>query len=86
MTEIHNYLLQEMELINKKNLHFQQDGSSAHNYSDIYQIVSTIVIHQWIESHGLIQWPPISSDLYPVDYFCEVKTRFTGKGTETMEL
>ena len=69
MTEILNNFLDELDLISRQNLHFQQDGAPAHNYRGTYQLLNTIFNNQWIGTNGPIQWPPRSPDLNPLDYF-----------------
>ena len=69
MTEIMNNFLDELDLISRQNLHFQQDGAPAHNYGGTYQLLNTLFNDQWIGTNGPIHWPPRSPDLTPLDFF-----------------
>lgn len=52
MTEILNNSLDELDLISRQTLHFQQD---VHNYSGTYQLLRTIFNHHWIGTRGPFQ-------------------------------
>lgn len=69
MSEILNNFLDELDLISRQNLHYQQDGAPAHNYRGTYQLLSTFFNAQWIGTNGPIQWPPRSPDMTPLDFF-----------------
>lgn len=60
MVEIHNKSLDELHLISRPNMHFQQDSLPFHNCKGTNQL-STILNHEWIRTHGTIQWPPMSA-------------------------
>ncbi|CAH2011084.1 unnamed protein product [Acanthoscelides obtectus] len=69
MSEILTNFLDELDLISRHHLHFQQDGAPAHNSRGTYHFLSTTFNDQWIGINGPIQWPPRSPDLNPLDYF-----------------
>ncbi|CAH2000696.1 unnamed protein product [Acanthoscelides obtectus] len=69
MPEILTNILDELDLISRHHLHFQQDGAPAHNSRGTYHFLSTTFNDQWIGTNGPIQWPPRSPDLDPLDYF-----------------
>ncbi|CAH1975825.1 unnamed protein product [Acanthoscelides obtectus] len=69
MSEILTNFLDELDLISRHHLHFQQDGVPAHNSRGTYHFLSTTFNDQWIGTNGPIQWPPRSPDLNPLDYF-----------------
>ncbi|CAH1966861.1 unnamed protein product [Acanthoscelides obtectus] len=69
MSEILTNFLDELDLISRHHLHFQQDGAPAHNSRGTYHFLSTTFNDQWIGTNGPIQWPPRSPDLNPLDYF-----------------
>ncbi|CAH2002658.1 unnamed protein product [Acanthoscelides obtectus] len=69
MSEILTNFLDELDLISRHHLHFQQDGAPAHNSRGTYHFLSTTFNDQWIGTNGPIPWPPRSPDLNPLDYF-----------------
>ncbi|RYA74177.1 hypothetical protein DD595_24615 [Enterobacter cloacae complex sp. 4DZ3-17B2] len=48
---------------------FQQDGAAPHYATDVRNYLSDVFAERWIGRRGVIEWPPRSPDLTPLDYF-----------------
>lgn len=63
------HFLEEIPLLNRNKILFQQDGAGPHNA----RIVTNFLNHQfperWMGRYGPIRWPARSPDLNPLDFF-----------------
>lgn len=62
-------MLEDIPLATRNNLIFQQDGAPAHNAIVVRNYLNENFENRWIGTYGIIQWPPRSPDLTPLDYF-----------------
>jgi hypothetical protein len=46
-----------------------EDGAPAHNATVVRNYLNGNFENCWIGTYGIIQWPPQSPDLIPLDYF-----------------
>lgn len=72
ITMVANFLydfLDNMNLLDRQRIYFQQDGAPAHNYHQTQAIMNRLFGDQWIGTNGPVQWPPRSPDLTPMDFF-----------------
>lgn len=69
MTEILEELLDNLNLIDRPFIYYQQDGAPAHNYHGTSALLDRLFGNQWIGTNGPIQWPARSPDMTPLDFF-----------------
>jgi hypothetical protein len=48
---------------------FQQDGAPPHFVNIVRDFLDVTFPNQWIGRRGLVEWPPRSPDLTPLDFF-----------------
>lgn len=61
-------LLEEVPLLTRRELIFQQDGSPPHSSLAVKNHLNE-TFNNWIGRGGPINWPPRSPDLTPLDYY-----------------
>lgn len=61
--------LEDIPLLNRLQVYFQQDGAPAHNAGVVKTYLDTEFPQRWMGTHGPIRWPPRSPDLTPLDFF-----------------
>lgn len=69
---LQNYLsryLENVPLLERENIWFQQDGAPPHNANIVKNYLNRIFENQWIGTSGPLRWPARSPDLNPLDYF-----------------
>lgn len=79
-TEKYNHLLRNdledyldnVPLLERQALIFQQDGAPAHNANINRTYLNETYGEKWIGTNGPIKWSPRSPDLSPLDFFCGV--------------
>ena len=60
------------QLHSKPNFHelfFRQDGAPPHYALRIRDYLNEVFLQRWFGRRGSIEWPPLSSDLTPMDFF-----------------
>ena len=62
-------ILENIPLIFRQNLFFQQDGAPAHNAMVVRQHLNEAFGNHWIGTYGLVEWPPRSPDLHRWIFF-----------------
>lgn len=62
-------ILDEVALIQRQAVLFQQDGAPSHNARQVYQYLNEKFPGRWIGTHGPLLWPARSPDLSPLDFF-----------------
>lgn len=62
-------MLEDVPLLLRQNLFFQQDGAPAHNAIIVRQQLNEMFGNRWMGTHGPVEWPPRSPDLTPLDFF-----------------
>ncbi|EZA54312.1 hypothetical protein X777_06134, partial [Ooceraea biroi] len=62
-------LLEEIPLLQRRNMFFQQDGAPPHAYRDVTTFINERFPGRWIAQHGPIIWPARFADLTPLDFF-----------------
>src|SRR5579872_7232922 len=70
---LNQHLIEEfidnLPLIETRNLFFQQDGAPPHNIRNVSELLNTNFGNNWIGTNGPVRWPPRSPDLTPMDFF-----------------
>lgn len=61
--------LEDLPLLLRQSLYFQQDGAPAHNGIIVRNYLRETFNRRWIGTHGPVQWPPRSPDITPLDFF-----------------
>lgn len=64
-----NGLLEEVDLLTRRNMIFQNDGAPCHFARIVRQHLDERFGIRWIGRGGPIAWPPRSPDLNPIDFF-----------------
>ena len=49
--------------------YFQQDGVPPHYHSGVRSFLDEVLPNKWIGRRGLVEYPPRSPDLTPLDFF-----------------
>jgi hypothetical protein len=62
-------ILDDLPLIDVRDMYFQQDGAPAHNSHQVAEYLNEKFGDQWIGTNGPIAWPARSPDLSPLDFF-----------------
>jgi hypothetical protein len=62
-------VLDDILLATRNNLILQQVGAPAHNLTVEKNYLNENFENRWIGNYGIIQWPPRSPDLTPLNYF-----------------
>ena len=62
-------LLEEVNLDERQNMWFQQDGAPPHFYREAREYLDQHYSEKWIGRGGFVAWPPRSCDLTPLDFF-----------------
>lgn len=62
-------LLENLPLITRQQLIFQQDGAPIHFARGVRNYLNATFGNNWIGREGPINWPPRSPDLTPMDYY-----------------
>jgi hypothetical protein len=86
---IQNYLmdfLDDVPLQQRNNMFFQEDGAPLHYALVVRNYLSEQFPNRWIGRRGLVEWPPRSPDLTPLDFFLwgHLKSGFTRTAQETL--
>lgn len=69
LTEILENFLDELNLVDRQIIYFQQDGAPAHNHRETRELLERLFGNRWIGTNGPIQWPARSPDMTPLDFF-----------------
>ena len=67
-TNVLNYL-EDVPLIQLRDIWWQQDGAPAHNERRVVNRLNEIFPNHWIGTNGPVSWPARSPDLNPLDFF-----------------
>ena len=62
-------MLENVPLQARERLWFQHDGAPAHFALDVREYLNNVFPICWIGRGVLVQWPPRSPDLTPMDFF-----------------
>lgn len=62
-------LLDDVPLLQRRNMWFQLDGAPPHYALNVRAILNRTFPNRWIGRRGPINWPARSPDLNPLDYF-----------------
>ena len=49
--------------------YFKQDGAPPHYGIEVRQYLNQLLPNAWIGRRGLVEWPPRSPDLPPLDFY-----------------
>ena len=63
-------LLEEVPLAKRMRMVFQHDGAPAHYSRLVTHHLNLTFPERWIGRGGHFQWPPMSPDCTPLDFFC----------------
>ncbi|GFW67746.1 putative transposable element [Trichonephila clavipes] len=66
---ITNFLIPELNNHDVQELRFQQDGATCHTARATIDLLKDTFGDRLISRFGPVNWPPISCDLTPLDYF-----------------
>ncbi|GFV51280.1 putative transposable element [Trichonephila clavipes] len=66
---ITNFLIPELNNHDVQEMWFQQDGATCHTVRATIDLLKDTLGDRLISSFGLVNWPPRSCDLTPLDYF-----------------
>ncbi|GFX99822.1 transposable element Tc3 transposase [Trichonephila clavipes] len=66
---ITNFFIPELNNHDVQELWFQQDGATCHTARATIDLLKDTFIDHLISRFGPVNWPPISCDLTPLDYF-----------------
>jgi hypothetical protein len=67
---LQQFLIPQLDEDDKEGrIHFQQDGAPPHYLGEVREYLSTRFPCQWIGRAVLIEWPPRSPDLTPLNLF-----------------
>lgn len=69
MVEALEEFLDNINLENRRMIHFQQDGAPAHNFREVGAVMQGLFGDRWIGTNGPVNWPARSPDLSPLDFF-----------------
>ena len=61
--------LEHVSVLRRQNFFFQQDGAPPHFAISARNYLDQTFPGRWIGRRGLVEWPPRSPDLSPLDYF-----------------
>jgi len=61
--------LEEIQLLDRNRITFQQDGAGPHNARIVTNYLNQQFPGRWMGRYGLIHWPARSPDLNPLDFF-----------------
>ena len=61
--------LEDVPLLEKNKIVFQQDGAGAHNARIVTNYLNEHFPERWMGRYGPIRWPARSPDLNPLDFF-----------------
>ena len=61
--------LEEIPLINRNKIIFQQDGAGFHNARIVTNFLNEQFSESWMGRYDPIRWPARSPDLNPLDFF-----------------
>ncbi|GFV23906.1 transposable element Tc3 transposase [Trichonephila clavipes] len=67
---ITNFFIPELNNHDVRELWFQQDGVTCHTARATIDLLKDTLGDRLISRFGLVNWPPRSCDLTPLDYFC----------------
>ena len=68
-TMINEYFFRNMDGIDPDEMWMQQDGATCHTANETIELLQTRFGDKLISRNGLVNWPPRSCDLTPLDYF-----------------
>ncbi|GFV91415.1 putative LOC100569746 [Trichonephila clavipes] len=66
---ITNFFIPELNNHDVQELWFQQDGATCHTARATIDLLKDTLGDRLISRFGLVNWPPRSCDLTPLDYF-----------------
>ena len=61
--------LEEIPLLERNNIVFQQDGAGLHNARVVTNYLNLQFPERWMDRYGPLRWPARSPDLNPLDFF-----------------
>lgn len=67
-TDLWNYI-EDVPLNILQQLWWQQDGAPPHNALRVRSYLDEVFTNKWIGNRGVVEWPPRSPDLSPLDFF-----------------
>lgn len=66
---INDYFFQNLNNIDLSEMWFQKDGATCHTATETIDLLKTTFNDSIISRNGLVNWPPRSCDITPLDYF-----------------
>ena len=66
---INDFLFENMDDIDPDEMWFQQDGATCHTAIATIDLLKSKFGDKLISRNGLVNWPAMSCDLAPLDYF-----------------
>ncbi|KAK9875514.1 hypothetical protein WA026_007905 [Henosepilachna vigintioctopunctata] len=66
---IHNFFLSQWAELNLVDIRFHQGGATCHTARETIDMLKDKFDEQFVSRNGPVNWPPISCDLTPLDYF-----------------
>ncbi|GFU75723.1 transposable element Tc3 transposase [Trichonephila clavipes] len=86
-TLITNFFIPELNNHDVQELWFQQDGATCHTARATIDLLKDTFGDRLISRFGPVNWPPISCDLTPLDYFLwfYVKSLFYADKPQTLD-
>lgn len=61
--------LDDLNLVDRQQILFQQDGAPAHNVRQIHNLLHDLFDGRYLSTNGPIRMPPRSPDITPMDFF-----------------
>ena len=69
MALLGRFLMPEIEARNLHDIWFQQDGATCHTARETMDLLRSRFGKQFISRLGLVDWPPRSFDITPLDFY-----------------
>ena len=69
MALLGRFLMPEIEARNLHDIWFQQDGATCHTPRETMDLLRSRFGEQFISRFGLVDWPPRSCDITPLDFY-----------------
>ena len=63
----------EIEARDLGDIWYQQDGATSHTSHESMDLLREHFGEQIISRNGPVDWPPRSSDITPLDFFCGIR-------------
>lgn len=69
ITEILTEFLDDLNLEERQQCYFQQDGAPAHNVRQVDQLLQNFFNDRYLSTNGPVRMPPRSPDINPLDFY-----------------